>query len=240
MTIWGQELPPVCDQVLRLSGLGSAVCADGANGLTRVSRKEAQARGIFAPPDWPLVPLVAYHAEDSTPRAAWLPSGRLPFGLDDPKNMTGVIMLQGEFDPYPGAYMSATALQDSRFPEGDAHRYFDSAALPGWVVPGALLKPYGVQLGDLAAVSYGGRTVWCQAYDVGPTASKRIELSVEACRQLGIPDCARSGGTDGGVSVAILPGSRTLTSGADRVRPWSRADVNQVAAQAAKLLQVTK
>ena len=53
----------------------------------------------------------------------------------------------------------------------------------------------------MAAVTYNGKTIWAQAYDVGPEHSERLELSVEACRQLGIDSDAVVDGTDAVAAV---------------------------------------
>ena len=85
---------------------------------------------------------------------------------------------------------------------------------------------------DLASLSYGGVTIWAQAYDIGPADSERVEISVEACRQLGIPSCARSGGTVDGVDVVVLPGSRRMVAADGKVRPWTVRDAEEVSERA--------
>ena len=216
---------------LRAQNLGAAVCADGANGLKSISSIEARARGIYVEPGQFEVPLVAYHPADSGSRMTWAPAGRDPIGLDAPENMTGPKLLQMT-GPGAGSYLSKTALVDARYKEADARRYFDSAAVPGWVIPRGAFAGQDVALGDLASLSYGGVTVWAQAYDIGPADSERVEISVEACRQLGIPSCARSGGTADGVDVVVLPGSRRMVAEDGKVRPWSVQDVARISEMA--------
>lgn len=216
---------------LRAQNLGAAVCADGANGLKTISSIEARARGIYVEPGQFEVPLVAYHPADSGSRMTWAPAGRDPIGLDAPENMTGprILQLTG---PGAGSYLSKTALVHPGYGERDARRYFDSAAVPGWVVPRGAFAGQDVALGDLASLSYGGVTVWAQAYDIGPADSERVEISVEACRQLGIPSCARSGGTADGVDVVVLPGSRRMVAEDGKVRPWTVRDAEEVSERA--------
>lgn len=216
---------------LRAQNLGAAVCADGANGLTVISSIEARERGIYVEPGQFEVPLVAYHPADFGSRMTWAPLGRDPIGLDAPENMTGPKILQMT-GPGAGAYLSQTALVDGRYKETDARRYFDSAAVPGWVIPRGAFAGQDVALGDLASLSYGGVTVWAQAYDIGPADSERVEISVEACRQLGIPSCARSGGTADGLSITILPGSRHLAAEDGKVRPWTADNVARISEMA--------
>ena len=216
---------------LRAQNLGAAVCADGANGLKSISSIEARSRGIYVEPGQFEVPLVAYHPADSGSPMTWAPAGRDPIGLDAPENMTGprVLQLTG---PGAGAYLTKTALVNPGYGERDARRYFDSSAVPGWVIPRGAFSGTDVGLGDLAELSYEGRTVWAQAYDVGPADSVKLEISVEACTQLGIPNCARKGGALDGLSITILPGSRRLTAEGGKVRPWTVDNVERISEMA--------
>ena len=216
---WGVEAD-VHEDVITVEGLGAAVCADGANGLNRIPAAEARARGLHVEPGQELVPLVAYHPDDEGPRRLWDHAD--PKGLDAPENMTGPKVVQTS-GPGAGAYLSETALVDGRYK--DARRYFDSSAVPGWVIPRGAFAGLDVALGDLAAITYNGVTVWAMAYDVGPASSKLLEMSVKTCQQLKIPDCARSGGVSDGVSITILPGSRRLTAEGGKVRPWNTENV---------------
>jgi hypothetical protein len=207
------------------------VCADGANGLNVISSVEARKRGLYVQPGDFEVPLVAYHPADMGARSSWHPKGRDPIGLDAPENMTGpkMIWMAG---PGAGAYVSPTALVHPGYQQNDARRYFDSAAVPGWVIPRGAFAGTDVGLGDLAELSYKGRTVWAQAYDVGPADSVKLEISVEACTQLGIPNCARKGGAPDGLSITILPGSRRLTAEGGKVRPWTVDNVGRISEMA--------
>ena len=216
---------------LRAQNLGAAVCADGANGLKTISSIEARARGIYVEPGQFEVPLVAYHPADSGSRMTWAPAGRDPIGLDAPENMTGprILQLTG---PGAGSYLTKTALVNPGYGERDARRYFDSSAVPGWVIPRGAFAGTDVGLGDLAELSYEGRTVWAQAYDVGPADSVKLEISIEACTQLGIPNCARKGGAVDGLSITILPGSRRLTAEGGKVRPWTVDNVARISEMA--------
>lgn len=216
---------------LRAHNLGAAVCADGANGLKSISSIEARARGIYVEPGQFEVPLVAYHPADSGSRMTWAPVGRDPIGLDAPENMTGprVLQLTG---PGAGSYLTKTALVNPGYGERDPRRYFDSSAVPGWVIPRGAFAGTDVGLGDLAMLEYEGRRVVAQAYDVGPERSEKLEISVEACTQLGIPNCARKGGAVDGLSITILPGSRRLTAEGGKVRPWTVDNVARISEMA--------
>ena len=216
---------------LRAQNLGAAVCADGANGLTVISSAEARKRKIYVRPGAYEVALVAYHWADWGARTKWIPEGRDPIGLDAPENMTGPKIMQMT-GPGAGAWLSQTALVDGRYVERDPRRYFDSSAVPGWVIPRGAFAGTDVVLGDLAILEYEGRMVVAQAYDVGPADSQKLEISVEACTQLGIPNCARKGGAVDGLSITILPGSRRLTAEGGKVRPWTIDNVARISEMA--------
>lgn len=234
---------------LRVRDLPLSVCADGANGLTRATPARARELGLYVPPGAIELPMAAYHPDDRGSRLAWLPKGRGAMGLDAPENgvsrrtggivgwltsPAGVPFVQTERDPAPGYYLSTTAFQDPSYPEADAHRYFDSAGAPGWVLPGHDLAKHGVELGDLAYVELGGVGIWCQAFDSG-NSGHLLEISVDACHRLGLRDCARNGGATGGASITILPGSGRLLGR----KPASPDAIQDAGARAALLYGVT-
>lgn len=231
---WGKT-PVINEDVIRVSGLGVAVCADGANGLHLVTAAEAAERGLYAAPGQTFVPLVAYHPDDEGPRSKWEGGRTKPKGLDAPENLTGPRVVQ-TFGPGAGSYLTETALVNPSYGEGDPRRYFDSTQVCGWVLPGSTLRALGIGLGDLAAITYKGVTVWAQAYDVGPERSEKLEISVEACRQLGIPDDARRGGVSDGVEITILVRSRRLAADDGRIRPWTQDSAGNIAQMAQRYL----
>ena len=98
-------------------------------------------------------------------------------------------------------------------------------------MPARDLDSYRVRLGDVALVQWGARKIWAQAFDIGP-AGKMLELSVQACYALGIPDCARSGGVEDGVTITILPGSNRWFGRSPR--PEDIDEINRVGIAAAR------
>lgn len=226
--------------MIQLKNLIIRVNADGSNGLTTCLPAEARRRGIYSTLD--PVPLCTYHPADWGKRSAWLPAGRGPYGLDAPESGGkivyteegegyrgwGFLVIDGE--PYRqrnGFYLSLTALQNHGHPVTDPRRYFDSVSLPGWTIPKGGLP--GVRLGDLALVMLQGRAVWAQAFDQGTESLPVMELSPNACEQLGLSGDARTGGGPG-VEMTILPGSRSLYADRGNVVPWSREQAEQAAA----------
>jgi len=98
-------------------------------------------------------------------------------------------------------------------PDGQAttsHTYMgkalDASKMNYMVLPGGLAKQMGLQLGDVAAVSYNGKTAYAIYGDVGPK-SKAGEASMHLAQQLGIPSSPTRGGTSSGVSYIVFPHS---------------------------------
>lgn len=139
--------------------------------------------------------------------------------------------IQTPDDPYPGYYVSTTALCDGRYQKSDRRRYIDSTSIPYIVlprninsmIPDANLK---VRLGDLAVVaSLSNLEGYVHGYyaDVGP--SKKIdpaaafgEGSIKLARALGHnPFVIRNGrkraaqGISSGVLYVVFPGTGTGT-----------------------------
>lgn len=247
--VWGSEVeldqgrPP---RWLRVLSTGASIDCDGANGFVRVSAAEGRRRGLFVPDGAADIPLVAYDRRDLGPRSLW--SHDLPYGMDAPENGLRVLrdlsgkvigyrcfgvaagpdgqpLVQGPSDPAPGAFVSTTSLVDPRWPPGSPRRSFDSSALGGWVLPGHDLDGYA-RIGDLALLTYQGRSVWAQCFDSGNSGSDRCEISVRAADALGIPNGGRDGGVASGLRVLVLLGSRS-TYGA--LRPLSSHTEIQVA-----------
>jgi len=98
-------------------------------------------------------------------------------------------------------------------PDGQAttsHTYMgkalDASKMNYMVLPGGLAKQMGLQLGDVAAVSYNGKTAYAIYGDVGPK-TKAGEASMHLAQQLGIPSSPTKGGTSSGVSYIVFPHS---------------------------------
>ena len=185
----------------------------------------------------------AYHPGDWGPRRA----DRTLLGLDAPENAAsregrsaarpspgnwpGVVATgpeggqmplvqsgQAPAQPHAGFWISKTALQDARYPAQDVRRYVASSEVPYLAVPPELLK-LGVSLGDLARVTYEGRSAYALVADVGP-AGRLGEGSILLAQRLGIPSSARSGGARGGVRYEVVLGS-------GRKQPLDAAAVDQ-------------
>ena len=142
-------------------------------------------------------------------------------GLDDLKNAgapgnweglakdrDGEPYVQGPDDPFPGYYVSATALADRSKPVNDPTRYVDASKIPFIVLPGATARQFGARPGDFAVVLNLGNAKSSYAIfgDVGPY--DRIgEGSVALAENLGIRSDARNGGARGGILYVVFPGS---------------------------------
>ena len=124
------------------------------------------------------------------------------------KDAHGEPFIQGPGDPFPGYYVSATALADRSKAINDPARYVDASKIPFVVLPGGLARELGARVGDFATVfnERNGRSSYAIFGDVGPI--DRIgEGSVALAENLGIHSDARNGGTWRGVLYMVFPGS---------------------------------
>jgi hypothetical protein len=144
------------------------------------------------------------------------------------KDRDGEPYVQGPDDPYPGYYVSETALADRSKPVDDPARYVDASKIPFVVLPGALAREVGARPGDFAAVinRSNGKSSNAIFGDIGP--SDRIgEGSVALAENLGVRSDARNGGARRGILFLIFPGSG---NGEPRA-------IDEINAETAKLVQ---
>jgi len=144
------------------------------------------------------------------------------------KDADGEPFVQGPDDPFPGYYVSATALADRTKPVNDPTRYVDASRIPFIVLPGAMARQIGARPGDFAVVfnQRNGMSSYAIFGDVGP--SDRIgEGSMALAENLGIRSDARNGGARRGVVFLVFPGS-----GNGRPRP-----IEEINAESEKSLQ---
>jgi hypothetical protein len=124
------------------------------------------------------------------------------------KNADGEPFIQGPDDPFPGYYVSATALADRTKPVNDPTRYVDASKIPFIVLPGAMARELEARPGDFAdVINLGnGKSSYAIFGDVGP--SDRIgEGSVALAENLGVRSDARNGGARRGILFVVFPGS---------------------------------
>jgi hypothetical protein len=139
-------------------------------------------------------------------------------GLDDlfnagqPGHWDGIIqdedgnpVIQGPDDPFPGYYISCTALFDRTKHHFDPARFVDSTRIPYIALPGDLAEQSGARLGDLLLVfsERTGKYSYAIFADIGVLGEGSIALA----ENLGIWSDAREGGSRGGVSYLVFPGS---------------------------------
>jgi hypothetical protein len=126
------------------------------------------------------------------------------------KDADGEPFVQGPDDPFPGYYVSATALADRTKPVNDPTRYVDASKIPFIVLPGAMSRQIGARPGDFAVVlnQRNGKSSYAIFGDVGPP--DRIgEGSMALAENLGIRSDARNGGARRGILFLVFPGSGT-------------------------------
>jgi Fungal chitosanase of glycosyl hydrolase group 75 len=118
---------------------------------------------------------------------------------------TGEPVIQGPDDPFPGYYISCTALFDHTRGRRDPARFVDSTMIPYIALPGDLARQTGARLGDFAFVSSArtGKSSYAIFADIGTFGEGSIALATN----LGIRSDARRGGSWGGVSYVVFPGS---------------------------------
>jgi Fungal chitosanase of glycosyl hydrolase group 75 len=124
------------------------------------------------------------------------------------KDSDGEPYVQGPNDPFPGYYVSATALMDRTKAVNDPARYVDASKIPFVVLPGGMARQLGARPGDFAAVfnPRNGKSSFAIYGDVGPF--DRIgEGSVALAENLGIRSDARNGGARRGILYLVFPGS---------------------------------
>jgi hypothetical protein len=124
------------------------------------------------------------------------------------KDANGEPFIQGPDDPFPGYYVSATALADHSKAVNDPARYVDASKIPFVVLPGGMARQIGARPGDFAAVfnQRNGKSSYAIFGDVGP--HDRIgEGSVALAENLGIRSNARNGGAHRGIFYLLFPGS---------------------------------
>lgn len=130
-------------------------------------------------------------------------------------------------DPFPGMYVSTTALVDHSKSPDDPRRYVDSTAVAYASVPSDSLKLFGLHVGDVG-YAYNRADAALAVFvvaDVGPRG-KWGEGSIKLAQDLGVPSSPKRGGCDSGIVWVVFPGSG---------RGWPR-DWKDVCEQAADLL----
>lgn len=142
-------------------------------------------------------------------------------GIDDLKNAgepgnwnalakddDGQPLIQGPDDPFPGFYISTTALSDHTKPATDPSRYVDATKIPYIVLPAGNNRQYGLRTGDFAFVANqrNGKTSFAIFADVGPPDSIG-EGSIALAENLGVRSSPRRGGTRDGILYVVFAGS---------------------------------
>lgn len=152
---------------------------------------------------------------DGAPNA-YHPNGK---GLDylanagKPGNWWGIATSNGEpvvqknTDPFPGYYVSVTALIDGNYSVTNPLRYVDATQIPYIVLPPGEQRT-GARLGDIAFVynTQNGRSSFAIYADSGPK-NEIGEGSIALAAQLGINSSAKKGGQASGVIYLVFVGS---------------------------------
>ena len=118
--------------------------------------------------------------------------------------------LQGPRDPFPGYYVSTTALTDKTKSPSDPARYVDASTIPYIVLPGSVARQAGAALGDFAAVLNlrNNRSSSAIFADIGDNLG---EGSIALADHLGVRSSARYGGARSEILYILFPGSGNHT-----------------------------
>ena len=125
-------------------------------------------------------------------------------------------VVQGNSDPKPGAFVSATSLHlrdenGAALPASSPFKYVDSATVPFIVVPPMIIHGVaGIVMGCRAVVTYKGRSTEAVVADGGPK-NHLGEISLACAKAIGVPigggaHPANGGGADSGVDYQLFPG----------------------------------
>jgi Fungal chitosanase of glycosyl hydrolase group 75 len=160
------------------------------------------------------------------------------FNAGQPGQWDGIVQdedgnpfVQGPEDPFPGYYISCTALFDRAKRHNDPARFVDATQIPYVALPGDLAERTGARLGDIVFVfsERTGRYSYAIFADIGTLGEGSIALA----ENLGIWSDARRGGSRAGVSYVVFPGSgdgrpksvdEINRRGAELTAQWSGAD----------------
>ncbi len=114
-------------------------------------------------------------------------------------------LIQEAGDPFPGYYISSTALADETKEFIDPTGYVDASKIPYVVLPEDVAERGGAQLGDFAAVVNlrNGKSSYAIYADIGTMGEGSIALA----DNLGIKSDARRGGTFDSILYLLFPGS---------------------------------
>ncbi|MEE8575110.1 MAG: glycoside hydrolase family 75 protein [Thermodesulfobacteriota bacterium] len=150
----------------------------------------------------------AYHPEDigtDRLRSAGR-SGHWWALATDTGKTNGTPVIQGPGDPYPGYYVSMTALSNPAYPEQSTFHYVNSNFIPYFVLPGG--SSAGARLGDLGVVyNTKNRKLMTAIYaDIGPK-DKIGEGSIYLATNTGVGSNPRQGGAEDGILYLVFPGS---------------------------------
>ncbi|MBW4593753.1 MAG: glycoside hydrolase family 75 protein [Brasilonema angustatum HA4187-MV1] len=128
-------------------------------------------------------------------------------------------IIQGTDDPYPGYYISTTALCDETKEITNPKRYVDSREIPYIVLPEnnneEFLKKTNIKLGDFAVIYNGNNGKFAFAifadtslYFAGDIEEYRFgEGSIALAKALGISLNPKNGGVKNNIIYTIFPGS---------------------------------
>ncbi|MBW4507852.1 MAG: glycoside hydrolase family 75 protein [Scytonematopsis contorta HA4267-MV1] len=156
--------------------------------------------------------------------------------VTDTGKPTGNPVIQKANDPYPGYYISSTALYDETKDIDNPKRYVDSGKIPYIVLPQnndeEFLKKTQIKLGDFAVVynTKNNKLIFAIFADTSLFFAGGIEEyrfgegSIALAKALGVLSNPRNGGVADGIFYVIFPGT-------GNGKPRSIKDINTLGAK---------
>ncbi len=132
-----------------------------------------------------------------------------------PGNWYGVVtddeghpVIQKNWDPYPGCYVSPTTMVNKSLPNSNPLKYCNSEEIPFIALPAKVQVLGHIKIGDMAYVynTKNKKGTYAIFADGGP-AGKLGEGSIYLADKLGINKSPRNGGAKDGIIYFIFPGS---------------------------------
>jgi Fungal chitosanase of glycosyl hydrolase group 75 len=124
-----------------------------------------------------------------------------------PVDLNHRAIVQKIYEPFPGFYVSGTALVNPAYPEESQYRYIDAGSIPFIVLPGN--HQNGAKLGDVCLCFNEDTGDNCYGIfaDVGPS-SEIGEASMRMALALSLDDNPKNGGTSSKrITYLVFPGS---------------------------------
>jgi Fungal chitosanase of glycosyl hydrolase group 75 len=137
--------------------------------------------------------------------------------------------VQKTTDPFPGFYISPTALYDAKIARTDPRCYVNSETIPYYVLPQSLMDDYNMKVGDMGYVYNQKTQLGCFAIlaDIGPEG-KLGEGSIALAQKIGLTNVSPR---DGGIETPDIVYIAFPNSGMGEEKHRTIVEINQKGAE---------